>query len=322
MLRVIVPVVTAIIVGLVLSRALSDGSDPSSLQAGVLPNVAAARAAAGITPVASPTPCPYCGQSEDRWRQVTNVAPPQLLGTSAALIEGSCGDEIYGLKSRQERAPASLTKIVTAMVVRDHLPLDQMVDITVNGWDLASDTGSSIAGLEPGMQLSVEELLYGLLLPSGNDAALQLAQVLGGSDRFVAMMNQRVRDLGLADSAFRNPHGLDDPGAHTTPFDMTVLGRQLLQDPELAKIVATEERDEPWHDHGVIWNGNYLLVVYPDAVGIKTGYTEQAGWSIVSAARRDGRLLVASVFNSSDIYLDSMRLFDWAFANVPDLCRS
>ncbi len=72
----------------------------------------------------------------------------------------------------------------------------------------------------------------------------------------------------------------------------------------------------------MIWNGNYLLVVYPDAIGIKTGYTEEAGWSIVSAARRDGRTLVASVFNSTDIYLDSMRLFDWAFANVPDLCKS
>ncbi len=316
------PVVAAIIVGLVLSRALSDGSDPSTLQQSMLPNVAAARAAAGITPIASPTPCPYCGQREDRWQDVTTVAPPHLLGTSAALIEGDCGAEIYGLNSRQQREPASLSKIVTAMVVRDNLPLDKVVDITVNGWDLAVDTDSSIMGLEPGMQLSVEELLYGLLLPSGNDAALQLAQVLGGSDRFVTLMNQRVHDLGLTDSVFRNPHGLDDPGAHTTPFDMTILGRELLKDPELAKIVATEKRDEPWHDNGVIWNGNYLLVVYPDAVGIKTGYTEEAGWSIVSAARRDGRTLVASVFNSTDIYLDSMRLFDWAFANVPDLCKS
>ncbi len=201
----------------------------------MLPNVAAARAAAGITPLASPTPCPYCGQSEDRWSNVTTVAPPQLLGTSAALIEGDCGAQIYGLNSRQQREPASLSKIVTAMVVRDNLPLDQVVDITVNGWDLAVDTDSSIMGLEPGMQLSVEELLYGLLLPSGNDAALQLAQVLGGNDRFVTLMNQRVHDLGLTDSVFRNPHGLDDPGAHTTPFDMTVLGRELLKDPELAE---------------------------------------------------------------------------------------
>ncbi|HEX5370917.1 MAG TPA: D-alanyl-D-alanine carboxypeptidase, partial [Dehalococcoidia bacterium] len=127
---------------------------------------------------------------------------------------------------------------------------------------------------------------------------------------------------GLTDSVFRNPHGLDDPGAHSTPFDMAVLGRELLKDPELAKIVATEKRDEPWHDNGLIWNGNYLLVVYPDAIGIKTGYTDEAGWSIVSAARRDGRTLVASVFNSTDIYWDSMRLFDWAFTNVPDLCKS
>jgi D-alanyl-D-alanine carboxypeptidase len=321
-LRILLPVLVAVVAGFALSRALSDGSSTSAVQsAASLPNVAAARAETRETPIASPTPCPYCDQREDRWRDVTSVPPPALLGTSAALIDGACDTLIYGTHSREQREPASLAKIVTAMVARDSLPLDKMIDITVNGWNLAVENDSSIMGLEAGMRLSVEELLYGLLLPSGNDAALQLAQAAGGVDRFVALMNQRVQRLGLTDTLFRNPHGLDDSAAHTTPFDMAILGRELLKDPKLATIVSTQTRDEPWHDNGKIWNGNYLIYIYKDAVGIKTGYTEEAGWSIVSAARRDGRLLVASVFNSGDIYWDSMRLFDWAFDNVPSLCH-
>jgi D-alanyl-D-alanine carboxypeptidase len=274
------------------------------------------------TPVATatPPPCPQCNQSETRWQSLSDKPPPELLGTSAALLEGSCARMIYGFHSGERREPASLAKIVTAMVVMENADLDDVVDITVNGWDLVVENNSSVMGLEAGMRLPVEELLYGLLLPSGNDAALALADELGGVTKTVDLMNQRIRRTGLKDTVLKNPHGLDDPGAHTTPFDMAILGRELLSYPELATIVGTEFRPEPWHDNGGIWNGNYLMYVYDDAIGIKTGYTEEAGWSIVSAARRDGRLLIASVFNSSDPYLDSMRLFDWAYDNVKSPC--
>jgi D-alanyl-D-alanine carboxypeptidase len=270
---------------------------------------------------ATPGPCPYCGQDPDRWSDLTNVPPPQLLGTSAVLMEGGCGEVLYGLNWRDRREPASLAKIATAMVVADKANLSDVVDIQITGWDLSVENGSTIMGLEKGMRLSVEELLYGLLLPSGNDAALELSRYLGGEAKVVGLMNQRVSELGLKDTHFVNSHGLDAPGAYTTPFDMAVLGRALLQYPLLRQIVGTQFRAEDWHDNGGIWNGNYLLYIDDDAIGVKTGYTEAAGWSIVSAESRNGRMLIASVFNSADIYWDSMRLFDWAYANIPDACQ-
>jgi D-alanyl-D-alanine carboxypeptidase len=271
-------------------------------------------------PTSTPGPCPYCEQDPERWRQLTQVAPPELLGTSAALIEGDCGGLLFGRAWREQRQPASLAKIVTAMVVVENLDLAEVVDVRTTGWELTVENDSSIMGLIAGMRISVEELLYGLLLSSGNDAALELARLLGGEPRAVELMNRRVAGLGLADTRLQNTHGLDAPGAYTTPFDMAVLGRELLADPLLRQVVGTQFRAEAWHELGGLWNGNYLLYIYKDAVGVKTGYTEEAGWSIVSAAERDGRLLVAGVFNSGDVYWDSMRLFDWAFENTSSIC--
>lgn len=271
-------------------------------------------------PTATPGPCPYCDQDPDRWRSITTVEPPELLGTSAVLMEGGCGDVLFGQRWREQRAPASLAKIATAIVVMQNADLSDVVEVEITGWDLVLENDSSIMGLIAGMEISVEELLYGLLLSSGNDAALELSRHLGGEDRVVAQMNELVAELGLKDTMLRNSHGLDDPAAYSTPFDMAVLGRKLLEDPFLRSIVTTEFREERWHELGGLWNGNYLLYIYDDAIGIKTGYTEGAGWSIVSAAERDGRLLIASVFNSADVYWDSMRLFDWAYENTESIC--
>ena len=272
------------------------------------------------TPTATPGPCPHCEQDPDRWRGLTSVEPPELLATSAVLMEGSCGEVILGKQWRERRQPASLAKIATAMVVAKNADLAEIVDIEITGWDLVVENDSSIMGLKAGMQLSLEQLLYGLLLSSGNDAALELSRHLGGEAAVVKLMNQYAAELGLEDTQLQNSHGLDAPGAYSTPFDMAVLGRSLLQDPLLREIVGTQYREEPWHELGGIWNGNYLLYIYEGAIGVKTGYTEGAGWSMVSAAERDGRLLIASVFNSGDVYWDSMRLFDWAFENIESPC--
>ena len=271
-------------------------------------------------PPAEPTPCLHCDQNPDRWRSLTSVDPPDLLGTSAVLMEGSCGDVIFGLNWRERRQPASLAKIATALVVANQAELTDVVDIQTTGWDLVVENESTIMGLIAGMRISVEELLYGLLLTSGNDAALELSRHLGGEARVVALMNQRVAELGLTETVLKNSHGLDEAGSYTTPFDMAVLGRELLQVPLLRQVVGTEFRPEDWHDLGGLWNGNYLMYIYEGAIGVKTGYTEEAGWLIVAAAEREGRLLVASVFNSADVYWDSMRLFDWAYENVPNIC--
>jgi serine-type D-Ala-D-Ala carboxypeptidase (penicillin-binding protein 5/6) len=267
----------------------------------------------------APTVCPACNQDEDHWRRLTSQPPPVLLGESAALIEGSCGRLLYGAGSDRRHAPASLAKIATALVVVERAKLDELVDIKINAWDLVVESGSSVMGLEAGMRLSVEELLYGLLLASGNDAALALSDHLGGEARLVRMMNDTVRALGLRDTVLRNSHGLDEDGAYSTPLDMAILGRTLLANPVLSRIVATESRPNGWNGL-TMWNGNYLMYVYEDAIGIKTGYTEAAGWSIVAAARRDDRVLIASIMNSGDPYWDAMRLFDWAYKEIKPDC--
>ena len=325
-LRILVVIATLMLVAgaslMLLDAAGAPDTDATPPQAmavepdGPLP---ALPTAAASIPTAVPAPCPACGQDESLWRSFTGVQPPELLGKSAALLEGSCGRQIFGHASHERMLPASLVKIASALAVRDQRPLTDMIDSTIDGWDLTAQDGSSIMGLKPGMRLSIEELLHGLLLPSGNDAALTLADALGGQENLVRAMNRKARTLGLRDTRFQNAHGLDADGQYSTAFDMTVLGAALLQDPVLAKMVATQSVPASWSDRP-LWNGNYLLYIYPDTVGVKTGWTEGAGGTIVAAASRGGRLLIASVFNSADVYYDSMRLFNWAYASTPPVC--
>jgi D-alanyl-D-alanine carboxypeptidase (penicillin-binding protein 5/6) len=268
---------------------------------------------------AAPTPCAYCGQDPQRWRSLTDKPPPEIGGKSAALIEGSCGTMVYGLGADDRRPPASLTKIVSAMVAADKADLDRPVDITINGWDLAADDGSSIMGIEAGMRLPVRDLLYGMLLASGNDAALALAQHLGGVSRFVDMMNAKVHQLGLTNTHFVNPDGRDTADHYSTALDMALLGRAFLSYPVLQQVATTQQYQPHWQGP-VLWNDNWLLYNYDGTVGVKIGYTEQADFTIVAAAQRGGRLLIVSVFGSWNLYLDSMRLLDWAFANTKPAC--
>jgi D-alanyl-D-alanine carboxypeptidase len=275
---------------------------------------ASAPSAAGKTP-----PCPYCNQDANRWQALTNVPPPQLGGRAAAVVEGSCGALIYGLHQDERLPPASLTKIATALVVADIGRMSDRVNVRINGWDLAADDGSSIMGLEAGMNLSVEELLYGLLLPSGNDAAIELASHYGGKAHFVALMNQRAAGLGLTNTHFTNTDGRHNPQLYSTPLDMIVLGRELMANSALAGIVGTQQFRPAW-DGATLWNGNYLHYIYPGTLGVKTGFTEEANSTIVAAVERGGRLLYASSFGSWDAYWDAIRLFDWAFENTSSAC--
>ncbi len=194
-----------------------------------------------------------------------------------------------------------------------------IVDIRITGWDLAADDGSSIMGIEAGMRLTVEDLVHGMLLVSGNDAALALAGHFGGTARFVEMMNARVKRLGLANTHFANPDGRDNPAHYSSALDMALLGRALLQDPALRSIVNTKSYLPHWNGR-VLWNNNEMIYAYNDAVGVKIGYTEGAEFTIVTGIERDGRLLIASVFGSWNLYTDPVRLLNWAFANTRSAC--
>lgn len=246
--------------------------------------------------------------------------PPPISAAAAAVIEEPCGALVHSVNAHARLSPASLTKITTALVAVDQVNIAQTVYVTVDGGALSAATNATIMGLRPGQSLGMVDLLYGLLLPSGNDAAIEIAeQVAGSVEDFAVLMNAKVEELGLTDTQFANPHGLDEPGHFTSAYDIAVLGAELLKEPDLAAIVGTRSYQPTW-DGPRVRNLNLLLGQYPGAIGVKTGYTEQAGHTIVAAAERDGRRFIVSVLGSADIYVDVTALMNWAFASAPSLC--
>jgi D-alanyl-D-alanine carboxypeptidase (penicillin-binding protein 5/6) len=154
-----------------------------------------------------------------------------------------------------------------------------------------------------------------LFLSSGNDAALALAQhVAGNEEQFVAYMNETAAALGMHNTHFSNPHGLDDVGLYSTAADMAQAGRLLLNDPVLSEISVAPTYRPDWPG-AELKNGNRLLQSYPGAFGVKIGFTGRAHQTIVAAADHDGRQLVVSLLYSEDRYADATSLLDWAFAN-------
>ncbi len=311
----------ALVIGFViLASRLADDSD------GLLVGTTACPSGAGCEPAVNVSVgCTFggaCAPSPDESNFVSGVAPPLVTARAAAIIEEPCGGLLYGDSAYQRLAPASLTKIVTALVAAERADLSEIVDVRVDGAELALTTGSTVMGLEPGQQLSLRDLLYGLLLPSGNDAALAIAEHVGfTTTAFVDLMNDRVERLGLSDTQFTNPHGLDEFGMYTSAFDIAMLGRELIRQPELAEIVRTTTYQPAW-DGPPLWNGNRLVYSYPDSLGVKIGYTDAAQQTIVAAAERRGRRLIVSALGSSSIYDDAVALLDWAFASTESVCRA
>lgn len=260
------------------------------------------------------TPAGEVEASEDQ-------TPPPISAAAAAVIEEPCGAVIHGFNTHARLPPASLTKIMTALVAAEQSDIRQTVDVTVDGGALSEASDATVMGLSPGQQLSLTDLLYGLLLPSGNDAAIQIAeQVAGSVDGFVGMMNDKVDELDLGNTHFANPHGLEAFDHYTSAYDIALLGSRLLEDPDLAFIVSTRSYQPEW-DGPAVANLNLLLGNYPGALGIKTGYTPQAGQTIVAAAQRDGRRFIVSVLGSADNFADATALLDWAFSLTESSCE-
>ena len=244
---------------------------------------------------------------------------PFVSALSIAVIDSSCGALLYGRAEHMTLPPASLTKLMTAAVAVEHADTSTLITSKIDGTKLYDETGSTIMGLKPGMQLSLLDLLYGLLLPSGNDAAITIAEGVGGTqDRFVEMMNEKAASLALNDSHFTNPHGLYDNDLYSSAYDMGILASYVMQNPTLRQIVSTISWQPRW-DGPPVWNGNRFLSEYPGADGVKIGYTEESHQTIVASATRDGRRIIASVMRSQDRYADAERLLDWAFTQ-PSPC--
>jgi D-alanyl-D-alanine carboxypeptidase len=276
------------------------------------------------------TPEPETAKQDTLDATSTHEAPfasqaPVMGGKSAAIIDADCGAPVYGLNEHERLPPASLAKIITAIVTLQHTNLNDHVTAEVNAKEMAK-RDYSVMGLEPGMQVTVKDLLYGLLLPSGNDAAETLAQYVGGgsTSKFVNLMNQEAASLGLTDTHFANPDGLDDPNLYSSAYDMAKAGLALLANPTLAQIVDTASylpESPDWTGEG-LKNDNKLLTDYSGTYGVKIGYDDNALQTIVAAAERNGRRLIVSILGTKDRFADAATLFDWAFANLPPACHN
>jgi len=239
--------------------------------------------------------------------------PPAITATAAVLMDARTGQVLYERAPHLRWPPASTTKILTAILVREHLPLDREVPISTRA--SAQRSGSAI-GLEAGGRWRVRDLLYALLLNSANDAAVALAEATSGSvEAFARLMNAKARALGARDSHFVVPHGLYHPDHYSTAYDLALIARYALRDPVLAEIFRTQRwtLNRPGGGVRVLENRNRLLRIYPGADGVKTGWITQSGQCLVASATRENWQLIAAVLNSSDIYADASRLLDYGF---------
>ena len=233
--------------------------------------------------------------------------PPAISAGAAAVMHVETGTMVFEKNADTPMLIASTTKIMTALVVLEHCGLAEPVEILP---DYTAVEGSSMY-LHPGETYTVEELLYGMMLASGNDAATALACHTAGSiEAFAQLMNDKAAELGLENTAFRNPHGLDADGHHSTARDLAVLACYAMQNEQFRTIVSTNSITIGTQTYT---NHNRLLRTYPGALGVKTGYTEAAGRILVSCAQRDNTQFVCVTISDPNDWDDHTRLLDWAF---------
>lgn len=249
-----------------------------------------------------------------------------IRGQTAVLVDVDSKQILWQRSPHARRAPASLTKLVTAMVAADLASLDHEVTVT-EATDMAAaqrvEPQSTVMGLTAGEVLTVRDLMYGLFLRSGNDAA----ETLGGSivprDRFIERMNARAAALGMNQSRFTTPVGLDDSGMWSTSYDLAIAGAAIVtRYPQLLAMSGAASREvpaTPKHKAFSMVNYNKMVIPgspyqYEGATGMKTAFTDEAGPCMVASASRGGRRLVAVILNSANFFADATALFDYGFA--------
>ncbi len=243
---------------------------------------------------------------------------PSVSAQSAILISGDDGTVIFEKNSHERLAMASTTKIMTALLTLEEAERsgDPVIDITE---EMVRVEGSSM-GLQAGNRLTLTNLTSGMLLASGNDAANAAALYLGESQEgFAKLMNARAREIGMEETNFVTPSGLDDDEHYSTAYDMALLGREAMMNEEFARIAGSStlqvEFIEP-EQRVSYTNHNKLLRIYDGCIGIKTGFTKKAGRTLVSAARREGTTLIAVTLNAPDDWDDHTAMFDYGFDTV------
>jgi serine-type D-Ala-D-Ala carboxypeptidase (penicillin-binding protein 5/6) len=256
--------------------------------------------------------CLAASASAQSPRAFVPPARPALDAAESLLVESDTGATVLARDPNSEVAIASVTKLMTAYVTLQHEPLTKLL----LEHPYAAGYGESLAGLVPGRHYTVRGMLEALLLPSGNDAANSLAIDVGGSvPRFVAQMNAAARDLGLGDTHFATPVGLDTPGNYSTARDLARLAQVLLRIPAFARIVR---KPYAYLRGGLlVRNRDQLLGSYPFVVGVKEGHTADAGWCFVGAASADGVHLVSVVLGEPSEgreFADTLALLEYGLA--------
>lgn len=229
----------------------------------------------------------------------------EVSATAAVLMDADMGQVLYEKNGDRQMLIASTTKIMTALVVLEHAAPDDVITVTPD--HMAE--GSSMY-LRAGETVRVEELLYGLLLCSGNDAALALTECAGGLTPFVALMNEKASALGMAHTSFANPNGLDADGHYSTARDMAVLAAAAVENPTFRRICSSRSVTI---GQRTMENHNRLLRQMEGCIGLKTGYTRAAGRTLVSCTERDGCRLVAVTLQDGNDWADHAALYDYGF---------
>jgi len=243
------------------------------------------------------------------------TAVPTIKARAAIVVDLTAGQVLYENAATSRYADASLAKLMTAMVAADLAPLDTPITVSA----LATEVEPNHMGLSTGEQLTLRELLAGLLLNSGNDAAEAIALGIVDRSHFVDFMNQKAVALHLRGTHFSNPSGLDDPNLYSTASDLAVISATLLADyPDLRAIAGSKQVSipaTPLHKAYNPSNIDRLLWTYPGAIGLKPGYTDAAGYCLAAAATRHGRTILVVVLGSSQHFTDGATLLDYGFAH-------
>ena len=242
-----------------------------------------------------------------------------LSAKSAILLDAAEGQVLYQKNAFVKLPMASTTKIMTAIVAIESMPLSTEIEISP---DATGIEGSSIY-LYPNEKLTMESLIYALLLESANDAATAIAIAVSGNVKdFAQKMNQKATELGLTGTHFENPHGLDDEEHYTTAYDLARLAAYALSNDTFLNICSAYKKTIPLNgDDGVrvLVNHNKLLHMYEGTIGVKTGFTKKSGRCLVSAAKRNGLTLIAVTLNAPDDWNDHKVMLDFGFANYEHL---
>jgi D-alanyl-D-alanine carboxypeptidase (penicillin-binding protein 5/6) len=242
---------------------------------------------------------------------------PVITAKAAVLLNAKTGELLYAKNPNLRLPPASTTKVLTTLIALETLDLNTPVPVS---WNAAAAPPSRL-GLKAGEVVSASDLLYGIMLKSGNDAATAIAEKIGGSvENFAALMNARARQLGAINSHFDNPHGLPDDNHYSTAYDLAVIFRQAMKNPLFAEITGTKTSSVEIKSRGVlrakmvtVQNHNRLLGTYEGMRGGKTGYTRAARRCFVGEAVRDNASIIVAVLGSRNLWGDAQKLLEYGF---------